>query len=141
MTAGPWHFWPSSLVRRGLSGGMATQYWRRVADRRGKLTCPFCSSRSHMENPGWSPSSNFSQDGAPGTAAVPSCTFSFHLSWALKLQLPGTCSLWLLQREKLFEKEIPELWTITHVKEVMKPMYNFSRGRKKTIQLAVINFG
>lgn len=93
-----------------------------------------------MENPGWSPSSDFSQDGVPGTAAVSSYIFSFNLSWALKLQLPGICSLWLLQREKLFEKRIPGLWTITHVKEVMKSMHTFIRRRKKTIQKVVITF-
>ena len=40
-------------------------------------------------------SSGFPQGGAPETAAVSSCTFSFNLSRALKLQLPGICSLWL----------------------------------------------
>lgn len=68
-------------------------------------------------------SSGFPQGGAPETTAVSSCTFSFNLSQALKLQLPGICYLWLLQREGLFEKQIPRLWTILHnVKEAMKPM-------------------
>lgn len=44
------------------------------------------------------------QGGVPETAAVSSCTFSFNLSQGLKLQLPGICSLWLFQRERLFEK-------------------------------------
>lgn len=68
-------------------------------------------------------SSGFPQDGVPETTAVSSCTFSFNLSQALKLQLPGICYLWLLQREGLFEKQIPGLWTILHNdKEAMKPM-------------------
>ena len=67
--------------------------------------------------------SGFPQGGAPETAAVSSCTLSFNLSRALKLQLPGICSLWLWQREGLFEKQIPELWTIPHgAEEAMKPM-------------------
>lgn len=52
------------------------------------------------------------QGGVPETAAVSSCTFSFNLSQGLKLQLPGICSLWLFQREGLFEKQIPGLWAI-----------------------------
>lgn len=61
------------------------------------------------------------QGGIPETAAVPSCTFSFNLSQALKVQLPGICSLCLIQREGLFEKQIPGLWTILRdVKEAMQ---------------------
>lgn len=131
---------PIPLVRRVYQEVWQPCTGEGFADRRGKPTCPFCSSRFHMENPGWSPSSDFSQDGVPGTAAVSSYIFSFNLSWALKLQLPGICSLWLLQREKLFEKRIPGLWTITHVKEVMKSMHTFYQKKKENNSKSCYNF-
>lgn len=65
------------------------------------LACPFSC---------WPDS--FPKGRGPDTAAVSSCILSSTLSRALKLQLPGICSLWLIQRKELFEKQIPELWTI-----------------------------
>jgi hypothetical protein len=94
-------FWAPFLFSCPWLEGCVRRYGnavlRRFADKRGKPTCPFCSFRS--------PSSGFSEDGVPRTTAVCSCRFSFNLSWALKLQLPGIGSLWLLQREKLLRRK------------------------------------
>ena len=57
-------------------------------------------------------SSGFPQGGAPETAAVSSCTFSFNLSRALKLQLPGICSLWLWQRGRIVWEA--NSWALDH---------------------------
>lgn len=91
--------WLATAARREAQQHCAGQG---CADGNSKAPCPFCSSQSqHMlqncQRPcrslPLSPSSGFPRGRVPETAAVSSCTFSFNLSWALKLQLPGSCSL------------------------------------------------
>lgn len=106
------------LYVRGLTTGVCWEGWpscagEGFADRSSKPVCLSAALAHNMRTPGllmaWpvsspSLSSGFPQGGVPETTAVSSCTFSFNLSQALKLQLPGICSLWLLQREGLFEE-------------------------------------